>query len=195
MAVFVRKELLMGLIEQILAAQGGALSRQLGGRFDLSEGQAREALAQLLPALSQGLKKNAATPGGLEALLEALQGGNHQRYLEDPQELDRPETIDDGNSILGHILGSKDASRKVAMSASESTGINPGVLKKMLPIVAAMAMAALSKQASSSGALNQAQRGQSPSTSGADSLLSLLDFDKDGSVADDLLGIARKFFS
>lgn len=185
----------MGLIDQILGAQGGALSRQLEGRFDLSEGQARDALAQLLPALSQGLKKNTATPGGLDALLEALQGGNHQRYLEDPQELGRPETIDDGNSILGHILGSKDVSRKVAMNASERTGINPGVLKKMLPIVAAMAMGALSKQASSSGALSRAQSGRSPSGSAADSLLSLLDFDKDGSVADDLLGIARKFFS
>jgi hypothetical protein len=57
-----------------------------------------------------------------------------------------------------------------------------------------MAMGALSKQAASSGALSQGRMGAAPGGRGADSLLSLLDFNKDGSIADDLLGLAKKFF-
>ncbi|WP_432823255.1 DUF937 domain-containing protein [Trichloromonas sp.] len=184
----------MGLLDQILDAQGGAQLQQLAGKFGVSEGQAKNALEQMLPALSQGIKKNATAPGGLDALMAALQGGNHQRYLEDPQELQRPEAIADGNNILGHILGSKDVSRQVAARTAEKTGLDTGILKQMLPMVAAMTMGALSKQASATGALGQLQGGASSGASVAGSLLSLLDFDKDGSVVDDLIGLAKKFF-
>ena len=77
----------------------------------------------------------------------ALQGGRHDRYLDDPAELARPETVQDGNAILGHLLGSKDMSRQVASHAAQKTGLDTGILKKMPPMVAAMAMGSLSKQA------------------------------------------------
>jgi hypothetical protein len=41
-----------------------------------------------------------------------------------------------GNQVLGHIFGSKDASRDVAAQASQQSGIDSSVLKKLLPIVA-----------------------------------------------------------
>lgn len=41
-----------------------------------------------------------------------------------------------GNQILGHIFGSKDTSRDVAAQASQESGVDPSVLKKLLPIVA-----------------------------------------------------------
>ena len=77
-----------------------------------------------------------------------MAGGQHQQYVEDPTALDRPDTIADGNAILGHLLGSKDVSRQVASQASAHTGIGADLLKQMLPVVAAMAMGTLSKQAS-----------------------------------------------
>ena len=40
------------------------------------------------------------------------------------------------NQILGHIFGSKDKSREVASEASEHSGVDSSVLKKLLPIVA-----------------------------------------------------------
>lgn len=184
----------MNLLDQILNAQGGAQLQQLAGKFGVSEHQAKDAVAQLLPALSQGLKKNVATPGGLDALLGALQRGNHQRYLDNPQELDRPETITDGNNILGHIFGSKEVSRQAAARASDQTGLDAGILKQMLPMLATLAMGALSKQASSSGALGQLQGSAGGRSNNAGSLLSMLDFNQDGTVVDDLLGMAKKFF-
>ena len=53
---------------------------------------------------------------------------------------------------LYNVFGSKDVSRKVAAAASAKTGVDTDILKKMLPIVAAMAMGGLGRQAAASGA-------------------------------------------
>ncbi len=51
-----------------------------------------------------------------------------------------------GNQILGHIFGSKDKSRNVAAQASQQSGVDSSVLKKLLPIVAgAVAMHYMAK--------------------------------------------------
>jgi len=70
----------------------------------------------------------------LAGLLGALQGGQHEQYLENPQMLGQPQTVNDGNAILGHLFGSKDVSRAVAGRAAEQTGIGSDVLKKLLPL-------------------------------------------------------------
>lgn len=183
----------MDLMSMILNANGGRNVREMAGSLGLDEGQVSGALAALLPALSQGLKRNASQPGGVESLLGALAGGHHQRYLEDPSTLARGETIQDGNAILGHILGSKEVSREVAGRAAATTGIGADVLKKMLPMVAALVMGAMSRKAATSGAAGAGAR-QAPSGDLLGTLGSLLDADRDGSVADDLLGMARKLF-
>jgi hypothetical protein len=52
-----------------------------------------------------------------------------------------------GNQILGHIFGSKEKSREVAGQASEQSGVDPSILKKLLPIVAgAVAMHYMAKR-------------------------------------------------
>ncbi|MEM9739572.1 MAG: DUF937 domain-containing protein [Pseudomonadota bacterium] len=136
----------MNLLEMIMGAQGGAAKQQLGQQLGLDDDQTGAALQALLPALSAGLKANTAKPGGIEALLSALQNGQHEQYIDRPDALAQPETINDGNAILGHLLGSKDMSRAVASRASERTGISDQVLKTALPMVASMVMGSLSKQ-------------------------------------------------
>lgn len=120
--------------------------------------------------------------------MQALNRGNHQRYVDNPAELMRGEAVDDGNAILGHIPGSKDTSRALATRAAEQSGVDYGTLKKMLPLVAAMAMGSLGKQTTSLGQAGQ-QGGDLLS-----GLSSFLDAEKDGSVMDDLLDMARKLF-
>jgi len=134
------------LFDMIAGAAGGSAMKQVSQQFGLSESQTQGALKALLPAISGGLKRNAAEPQGLEALLGALDKGNHDEYLDRPERLAEPSTVDDGNAILGHLLGSKEMSRQVASQASARTGVDTGILKKMLPVVAAMAMGSLSKQ-------------------------------------------------
>jgi hypothetical protein len=111
--------------------------------------------------------------------------------LEDPSILNQADSISDGNGILGHILGSKDVSRQLAQQASERTGIGVDILKKMLPMAATLAMAALSRQTAQT-------KNAGPGASASDGLTgilgSFLDSNRDGSIADDVLGLASKFF-
>ncbi len=185
----------MNLLEMVMGAQGGDVVSQVANRFQLDEGQARSAMGALIPALSRGISRNASEPQGLDDLIGALANGNHSQYLEQPQKLGEPSTVDEGNGILGHVFGSKDVSRQVAAKASESTGIDSGILKQMLPVLASVAMGAMSKNgfgsAVGAGSVNQLAGGQDSGIGGM--LASFLDADKDGSVIDDVLGMASKF--
>jgi hypothetical protein len=131
--------------------------------------------------LAGGLQRN-INQGGLESLVGALTKGQHQRYLDNPATLGLESTKEEGNSILGHIFGSKDVSRKVAAQASSRTGISESILKQMLPAVAALAMGALGKQSAQAAA-------PGAGSGGLMGMLSpLLDRNRDGSVMDDILG-------
>jgi len=136
----------MNLFDMITQAAGGGAMKQVGQQFGLSDGQTQQAMKALLPAISGGLKRNASTADGMQALLQALDKGHHDEYIDNPDRLAQSETVDDGNAILGHLLGSKEMSRQVAAQAAQRTGVDTGVLKKMLPMVAALAMGSLSKQ-------------------------------------------------
>lgn len=178
----------MNLLETILQAQGGGAVRQVAQQFGLQENQAASAISSLLPALAGGLKNNANQPGGMDSLLGALGSGNHGRFLENPGLLGQAETVQEGNGILGHILGSKDASRQVAAQASQQAGVGVDVMKRMLPVVATMVMGSLGKQTAS-----MQSQAAAPSSGVAGMLSSFLDTDKDGSIADDVVGMVGKF--
>jgi hypothetical protein len=182
----------MNLLETILNSQDGGAVRQVAANFGLDQDQAASAISSLVPALSSGLMRNLSTGDGLQSLLAALSGGQHQRYIDDVSTLGQPATVADGNGILSHILGSKDVSRQVASAASQQSGIGADVLKKMLPIVASLVMGALSKQGASPVPAAQKQ-----ATGGGDllgNLTSFLDSNRDGSAADDVLGIIGRMF-
>ena len=183
----------MNLLETLLSSQNNGSIEKIAQNLGLNEGDAKNVIGQLLPALSNGLQQNAASSGGLESLIGALSQGNHQRYLDDPKALGDQSGIDEGNAILGHIFGSKDVSRNVAAHAASETGVDSSIIKKMLPMVATIAMGALSKQTNGGSLLGSFSSG-SPSDSALGMLGSFLDANKDGSVSDDLLNMAKKFF-
>ncbi len=201
----------MNLLEMVLNSQNGGQVQQLARNFGIGADQAQSVLAQLVPALAQGLHKNTNTSGGnqsgLDSLMAALQGGSHQHYAERPESLSDPRVVQEGNGILGHLFGSKDVSRAVATQASADTGIGASIIKKMLPVVASMVMGTISKKAFGSGLLGGGGSssglggllggllggvGASSSSGMAGVLGGLLDADGDGSMADDLLGMAGK---
>ena len=160
----------------------GALARQFG----ISDEQARGAVASMAPSLSRGMQHHTKQTSGIDDLIKALGKGNHSRYIDDPGVLGREETTKDGNSILGHIFGSKEVSRNVATHASQETGLGSTLLKKMLPVVATMVMGTLGKSLLGGGGAAPAQQ-QSSGILGT-----LLDSDRDGSIVDDVLGMAFK---
>lgn len=182
----------MNILNAILGAGDGRTVGALAKQFGLSDDQASSALGTLLPALAGGLQRNVTQEGGLDALIGALTSGQHGRYLDDPSLLGGADTIADGNAILGHILGTKDVSRAVASNAAATTGIGEEVLKKMLPVIASLAMAALSRQTAAAGPSGQVSEASMTDSIGG--LASFLDINKDGSVVDDVAGIVGKLF-
>jgi hypothetical protein len=119
-----------------------------------------------------------------------------------------PTDVNKGNDILGQIFGSKDVSRTVAGHAAGQTGIDPELLKKMLPILAMLVGGYLSSRG---GAQGEGQGGggmlgsilgavlgggqqAAPASGGGllGGLGSLIDMNNDGNPLDDIIGMAGK---
>ena len=182
----------MNILDVIMNAQGGAAVRQAGAQVGLGEEETASALTALVPALAAGFQRNAQAPDGLSGLVAALAGGNHQQYIDDPAAL--AGATSDGNGVLAHVLGSKDASRAVAAQASSQTGISPDVLKQLLPIAASLMMGALARQQGQGGQM-AAAASAGPSSGGLlDMLTPLVDQNRDGSIIDDVGSIVGKMF-
>lgn len=193
-------------ITDILAQAGGlqSIARELG----ISEAQAASGAEALAPAILGGLKKQAqAQPSGLDGLgglLGQLGGGG----LFDEVLASHPTDVRPGNDVLGQIFGSKDVSRTVAQNAASHSGLDAGLLKKMLPMLAMLVTGYMAKQGgggmalpSSSGGgglggllggLLGGQGGRVGQQAGGGGLASMLDMNGDGNPLDDILRMAGK---
>ncbi|MGY4831746.1 DUF937 domain-containing protein [Sphaerotilaceae bacterium SBD11-9] len=197
-------------ITDILAQMGGlqSMARELG----VSEAQAASGAEALLPAILGGLKKQTqAQPaglGGLGDLLGQLGGGGLLDNVLSPH----PTDVSQGNDVLGQIFGSKDVSVAVANNASTQSGLDPALLKQMLPMLAMLVTGFMAKQhgapspgAEPSGGLGGLGDllggllggGGRPGAAGASSsplggLASMLDMNGDGNPLDDILRMAGK---
>ena len=156
------------LLNMVLGSQNSGAVDQIAKKFNLDNQQATNALQSLLPSLKQGMQQNTQQQGGLESLIGALSNSQNQAYVEQPERLAEPQAVDNGNAILGHLLGNKETSRQVAQQAATKTGLDSGILKQMLPLAANMFMGSLTKE-------SNAQSGQQEGF-----LQGLLDSDNDG---------------
>jgi hypothetical protein len=194
-------------ITDVLAQMGGlaSMAKELG----VSEKQAASGAEALIPAILGGFKKQAqAQPSGLEGLgglLGQLGGGSLLDSVLSPQATD----VTRGNDVLGQIFGSKEVSRTVAQSAASRSGLDPELLRKMLPMLAMLVAGYMAKQGGgatqqSGGGLGgllggllggKAKAGASQGAGGAGGLASMLDMNGDGNPLDDILGMAGKMMS
>jgi len=193
-------------VMDILSQMGGtqSMARELG----ISENQAASGAAAMLPAILGGFKKQAQTQSsgleGLGGLLGQLGGGG----LLDSVLGSQPTDVGRGNNVLGQIFGSKDVSRAVAGNAAASTGLDVGVLKKMLPMLAMAVAGVMAKGGADDGDRGSQQGGGlggmlgglvgglagggSGASGGASGLASLLDLDGDGNPLDDIFKLAGR---
>lgn len=191
----------------MLRRSGGieAVSKQLG----IPPSVAAAGTEALLPAILGGFAKKANAAGGGETglgsvidILGQLGGGGLAGNVLGPE----PTEVSRGNDVLGHIFGSKDVSRSVAADAAGKTGIDPALLKQMLPILAMLVGGYLSARAGGSGAEGSGGLGglgsilgsvlgggqAQPQGGALGGLGSLLDLDGDGNPLDDIINMAGK---
>jgi hypothetical protein len=187
-------------ITDILQQTGGlqSMARELG----ISESQAASGAAALTPAILGGFKKQAqAQPGGLAGLgglLTQLGGGD----LLDDVVSSKPTDVSRGNEVLGQIFGSKDVSRAVAQNASSQSGLDPSLLKKMLPMLAMLVAGYMARQQTSGAGAQTSSSGGGlggllggllgGQGGGLGGLASMLDMDRDGNPLDDIIGMVAK---
>jgi len=178
----------MGILEMIEQSGGlSSVARELG----ITETQAATAAAALVPAIVGGLKRQTqAQPTGLDGLLGALAGLGGGSLLDEVL-APRPTNVQRGDEVLGQIFGSRDVSRTVAQHAAGSTGLDPALLKRMLPMLA-MLVAGLASGHGSAAAMHPGGGAALSPGGGHGGLGSLLDLNGDGNPLDDLLAIAGK---
>lgn len=147
-------------ISDLLHQSGGiaAMARELG----LTPQQAEAGAVALAPAVLGGLTKQAGSLEGLGGLLGQLGGGGLLDNVLRPQ----PTDTGLGNNVLGQIFGSPDVSRTVAQQASATSGLDAGVLKKMLPLLAMLLAGMLARQHGQAQAGAAAQAGPGEASPG-----------------------------
>lgn len=183
----------------MLQKTGGldSIAREL----NIDQGAAKMGAEALMPAILGGFKKNAQAQGGMGSLMGVigqLGGGGLLSNVLGPATTD----VSQGNNVLGEIFGSKEVSRTVAGNASVQTGIDFGLLKKMLPMLAMLVAGYMSNQAASKTGENGAGSGiggilggllGGSKGSSLGGLANMIDMDGDGNPLDDIIGMASKF--
>lgn len=196
-------------LQQLVSQMGGLgpIAAQLG----ISESQASSGIDALLPMVLGGFQKSAQGSGGapdLGSLLAMVQGAGGAGLIDNVMG-SQPTDVAAGNGILGQIFGSKDVSRAVADRASGQSGIDPAILKKLLPIVAMLVAGYMARSgggnADAAGAAADGGAGAGGlggllgsvlgggGAGGLGGLGALLDGNGDGNPLDDIIGMAGKF--
>jgi len=185
-----------GFIDLLDGDLGKTLISNASQQLGQNEDKTASALTLALPLILGAMKNNAATPQGAEDLLGALSGKHDGSLLDNLGDLlGNSDILNDGAGILGHVFGGKQ--QKVAQAVGAKSGMDVASVMKLLQIAAPVIMGYLGKQSKqqnikeSSGIESllggllggEAQKEQSLITK-------ILDADGDGSVIDDLIGMA-----
>ena len=130
-------------ITDILHQTGGlqSMARELG----ISENEVQSGAEALGPQVLSGFQQHTQHPEGMNrmgGLLSQLGGGG----LLDNVVSQQPTDLGAGNSLLSHLFGSKDVSRNIAQTASQQSGVNPSILKRMLPMLAMLVAGHMARQ-------------------------------------------------
>ena len=174
----------MNLLDLLDSVGGTQSLSNLAGSLGLDPAKANDLITAVAPSVMGAMKKQTTSADSYSNLKNALRTGKHQEYINNPDLMSSQNSVADGNNILGHLFGSKDVSRNVAARAAENTGIDVSLIKKALPLIAGLAMGAVSKSSEAGNSSN----------SGMSDMLSGLVGDGDGIDLDDMLNLAKKFF-
>lgn len=190
----------MALIDQVHQQLDDNAISQLSRQLGVDPNTTRQAVPAALTALLGGLSQNAANPMGAQQLAGALSKDHDGGILDDlagffgnsqsPQQMQ-------GASILGHIFGNRQPN--VATRVGQASGLDSAKAMKLLMLLAPLVLGALGRAQRQkkldpggiSDVLGNERRRVEQAQPGNRGLLDvLLDRDGDGSIMDDLAGMA-----
>ena len=188
-----------GLLDLLSSPMGKQIISGVSGSTGQSESATGNLLSMAMPVLMGAMKKNVQTPEGAAGLMGALAGKHNGGILDNLGGLFNggvDESVQqEGAGILGHLLGGNQANVENALS--QKSGMDSGAVGQILKVAAPILMGVIGKQTQQAGvsdsngmnALLGGMLGGQPKEN--QSLISsLLDSDGDGSILDDIAGMA-----
>lgn len=131
----------MGLMEILRSAQDGQFFVNAGHAAGIAPEKAEDALRRMGAAIAGQLRERAEDPEALERLLDLLEDGDGDAFLDDSNFMDDPELIEDGEAVLADIYGSAAAARKAL-----AIGPRDAAMNKLSAIAASAVLAVLARQ-------------------------------------------------
>ena len=135
----------MKLFDVIRSAGRGEIVATLASEAGVGRDAAEQALHALLPEIGRAIRRSGESGAGVAAVDAALRDERYGRYLEDPAALREPAAATDGERVLAEVLDHGQRDQMVRQAAAAS-GQSEADLRKMLPLVATLAMAAAGKR-------------------------------------------------
>lgn len=171
---------------------GSGSVKQVSQRLGADEQSTEKAMAAALPMLLGALARNSTKPDGAQALYRAVTKDHDGSVVDNLSGFLNNPDLNDGNAILGHILGNRRPA--VETGVSKTSGMGGQQVAQLMATLAPIVMGALGRvqrqqklDASGLGNVLASERQQverdNPALGG---LASLLDQDGDGHIADDL---------
>ena len=172
---------------------------QIGKQVGVNPQQAQQAVGMALPLLIGALSRNTSSSDGAASLAGALKRDHDGSILANLVEaVGRPETVQDGSAILGHVLG--DRRENVVNRVSRGSKMDANQVGQILAILAPIVLGALGKTQRTRNldeqglsALLQQERKTVESTSPG--LTQLLDMDGDGDVSEEIVSLGANLLS
>lgn len=181
----------MGLMDILMQSGGGMLMDQVAKQAGINPEQAQDLIKSVGSAMFGQVKGRIESPKvDSSALEDLLHESKYANMLEKPEtHLQNPRMQEEGNDLLGYITGSKEVSREVASEVAKKSGFDASLIKSLLPMLAPLVIGALGKGISS----DDVPVNMKPSKESDNGLIGMLDFDHDGSIMDDVAGLAMKY--
>jgi hypothetical protein len=172
-----------GILDLLNSDMGKQLVSSISEKTGINASQASSVVSNGLPALMGAMQNNLSSG---EGLLGALTSGKHDgSILDNIGGFLNGGDFTDGSKILGHVLGGNQDT--MVQGLSSKTGVDSGMIAKILPMLAPIVMGYLGKQTKSNGVTNSSDLsgmlgGLLGGSGGSSILTSVLDQNGDGKL-------------
>lgn len=161
------------------------LISSLSSKTGIENSSLQGLIQDLAPQLLNGAKANFTSNNDSSNLINIISQTNLDEIISNPSTLDNLDT----SSMTTELFSSLDENEEdVVNNLSSKSGIDSSSISSLIPMLAPLIIGALNKQ-SNLNAMDTSNTNDITSM-----LTNFIDQDKDGSVVDDLFGMAKKFF-
>lgn len=188
-----------GILDLLNSDIGKTIISGVSGSTGAPQDKTANVLSMAMPILMGAMQRNASTPQGAAGLLGAVQNKHNGGIMDNLGSLFQggvdQSVVQDGQGILNHVLGGKQAGVENALS--QKSGMDMTQVSQILKVAAPILMGVLGKQV---------QQNNVQDTSGLTNVLGgllgggqgskqqsmieqFLDADGDGSILDDVAGM------